>query len=205
MVAALVTLLSGSSFWLTFVGISAIPYALYLVAYVFESRRPGDGPNDVPVWKDQSRAFMPGDFGLALMVAVCLQYRGDVTARWATSGWSAIAALSIGLGVFLFARRFLYTPKDYSRRAWNSPSKLWHDFVMFLLFSAVAAYVCVPVYLTTDWKTLVLAKLISLFGLALWCLGNVYDFTHHETPNSRQHPSTYRPIWRKVPQTVPSR
>jgi len=204
-IAELVSLLTSVAFWLTFVGISAVPYAMYLVAYVFGSRRPGDGPNNVPVWKDQSRAYMPGDFGLALMVAVCLQYRGDVPAGWATSGWFVLVSIFFGLSVFLFARRFLYTPKDYTKEAWNSPSKLWHDFVMFLLFSVAASYVCLPVYFATDWTTLVLVKVLSFFGLSLWVVGNVYDFTHDETPNKRQHADTYQPIWRKSSQTVPSR
>lgn len=198
MPAPLYDMLSGISFWLMLVGVSAIPYAMYPVAYLGESRRPGRGPNDVPVWRDQSRAFMPGDFGLALMVTCCLQLRSRLAADWAISLWFKGLVLLVAVGIFLAARTYLYTPKHYSRSAWNSPSKRYHDFVMFLLFGSVALYVCLPVYLTISWQSYWSVHLLGLFGLALWVTGNVYDFTHNETPSARQHPAAWTPIWRRT-------
>jgi len=197
MTEELFSVLTNTHFWWTFVVVSAVPYALFVVAYIGESRRPGNNPDDVPVWRDQSRAFLPGDFGLALMFTCCLQYRGDVTARWAVSTWLGLSALCIGIATFLFARLFLYTTANYSKAAWNSPSKRYHDFVMYLLFGAAAIYVCIPVYFASQWQSSVLVKLLGLFGLAVWVVGNIYDFTHSETPNRRQHPHEYQPIWRK--------
>lgn len=192
----MVTMLTTPSFWYTFIAISAVPYGIYPVAYVLEDRRPGNGPNDIPVWKDQSRAFMPGDFGLALLVTVNLYFRQDVTASWASAFWFKGLALFIGVATYVLARRYLYTPREYSIGAWNSPSKRYHDVVMFFGFCVAAVYVCLPVYLATGlWTTAFLAKLVGVFGLALWVAGNIYDFTHDETPNRRQHPDTYEPRW----------
>lgn len=195
MLQEFVSVVIATPFWRTFTLISLIPYAMYLVAFIGEGRRPGSGPNDVPVWRDQSRAYVPGEFGLVLLVTSCLQYRGGINASWVNTWWFAGVSLGIGVAVFLGARRFLYTPNDYSVGAWSSVSKRYHDLVMFLGFTSVAVYVCLPVLIGTDWSRTVLVLLLGLFGLAVWVLGNVYDFSHNEVPNARQHPSEYRSIF----------
>ncbi|MBC7943462.1 hypothetical protein H7X68_03120 [Candidatus Saccharibacteria bacterium] len=193
------TMLTSQLFWLVFATASFTAYAMYIVAYVFESRLPG---RDVPVWRGQSKAFMPGDFGLSLLVAVGVFYYGDVTADWTGSNWFKMLSIVVGVVTFLVSRQFLYTQRDYSWQAWCSPSKRYHDFVMFLLFCAVALYICLPSYLLTSWTETVLSKLLGLLGLAIWVVGNVYDFTHGEVPNDRQHPSVYQPIWVKWRRTA---
>ncbi len=190
-------MLSSWSFWLVFATASFTAYGMYIVAYLFESRLPGRGPNDVPVWYQQSRAFMPGDFGLALLVAVGVYYRGDVTVGWAESAWFKVLSIAVGIVTFLASRKFLYTPRDYPPEAWRSPSKRYHDIVMFFAFCTVAVYVCLPAYFMTSWTETVLSKLLGLFGLAVWIVGNVCDFKNDEVPNARQHPSVYEPIWLK--------
>ncbi|MGV9001973.1 MAG: hypothetical protein ACOH18_03375 [Candidatus Saccharimonadaceae bacterium] len=197
MSAELSALVTSVAFWATFLGISAVPYAMYPVAYIFESRLPGLGVNNVPVWKDQSRAYMPGDFGLALVVTVCLQYRASEMTPWTNSLWFKLASTLVGIATFLLARRFLYTPKEYSISAWNSPSKRYHDFVMYFLFCAVAVYVCLPVYFIVNWSEHWAVHVFGLMGLAVWIAGNIYDFTHNEIPNNRQHPDEYVPIWHR--------
>jgi len=191
------TMLSSWSFWLVFAMASFTAYGMYIVAYLFESRLPGRGPNDIPVWYQQSRAFMPGDFGLALLVAVSVYCRGNVTVGWAESAWFKVLPIAVGIVTFLASRKFLYTPRDYPPEAWRSPSKRYHDIVMFFAFCAVAVYVCLPAYFMTSWSETVLSKLLGLLGLAVWSVGNVCDFKNDEVPNARQHPSVYEPIWLK--------
>ena len=184
------------SFWLTFLVISAIPYGMYLVAYLFESRRPGNGPNDIPIWKGQSRAFLPGDFGLALFVTAWLQYRpGLLTTDLQRVGVSFVSTI-IAVLVYTLARKYGYKESDYTPEAWRSPTKVYHDAVMFGGFTLVAAFICLPVLFLADWSTAGLVLWLGLFGLAVWGLGNLYDFTHSETPNDRQHPSVWKPIWK---------
>lgn len=79
------------SFWQfvgVWLGLSTIPYAMFLVAYVFESRLPGIGPDRIPVWRYQSRAFLPGDFGLTLFVTsgLCLFDQASRGQRTCTNG-----------------------------------------------------------------------------------------------------------------------
>lgn len=164
---------------------------MYLIGYVLESRVPG---KDMPIWKNQSKAFFPGDAGLALLVATGACFIPQGFTQTNIAKLLLIIALTSGVLVFILARKFLYTPKDYSVQAWNSPTKLWHDYVMFFGFTVVAFQVCVPGYLLTPWND---NKLIGIAGLMVWIFGNIWDFTHDEIPNKFQHPTIYQPIWKK--------
>lgn len=198
MITELISMLSSPVFWLTLVVWTALPYGMFLVAYLFEGRRIGKGPNDVPLWKDQSRAFVPGDFGLALFVTVALYYYAQgVTTSWSQSWWYLAVCVLFTTALYVSVRRFAYTPRHYTPDAWRSPSKRYHDYVVFLLFASVAARFCVPFYFATTWTDNTLSRLFGLFGLSLWILGNVCDFMSDETPNRRQHPDTYQPVWRR--------
>lgn len=159
-------MLQSSVFWLSFVICAVISYGMYVIAWLFESRSPGDKPGvKVPVWRYQSKAFMPGDFGLSLLVATGVWLHAQVTIGWATSIWFGLVSLLAGLAIFIIARRFMYTPRDYTKEAWNSPSKRYHDGVMFFGFAGTAMYVCLPAYFVTDWSDNLLVKLLGLSGL----------------------------------------
>jgi hypothetical protein len=67
---------------------------------------------------------------------------------------------------------------------------------MFFGFATLAIFVCVPAYFWTDWHGPVIVKIMGLCGLAVWGAGNWYDFTYREVPNTHQHPSSYKPVWR---------
>jgi hypothetical protein len=166
---------------------------MYFVAWIFESRTPG---RDTPIWKDQSKAYMPGDFGLALMVSTAIYLQPNVP-DWAKSNWYYIVSIISGIIIFWFARKFLYRlEKDYDKDAWQSPSKVYHDYVMFWGYSTCVIFLCVPVYFFTV-PIFTIEKAIGfILGFGTWVIGNIWDFTHNEVPNSKQHPSTYEPIWR---------
>ena len=120
---------------------SLMPYAIYLVGYVFESRVPG---RDMPIIRDQSLAFLPGEAGLALFVAAAEKVRPTSTARH-------IAGLLLGLVSFIVIRRVTYSPSDYSAQAWWSPTKLYHDVVICgLLFLYEVVYEFFGQLLLTD-------------------------------------------------------
>ncbi len=193
----LLVILVNPAFWWAFIGLSAIPFAMYLVAYVFESRKPGKGPNNISVWKDQSRAFLPGELGLALVVAICLQFRDEVTWVWARSFWWALVSFGIGALIYWVTTRYVYTRKEYEK-AWKSPTKRYHDVVMYWLFGAAMAYVCLPVYFTVDWSV---HWPLQVVGWGTWLIGMYYDlFTaagKRNTPSPRQHPSEWTSIWRR--------
>lgn len=191
-------MLSSALFWVMLLVTAAIPYGMYLVAYVFEGRRPGNGPRDVPVLKGQSKAFLPGDFGLALCLTVAIYYSNTVAGKWSYSLWYSVVCAILGLVVFNVARSRFYTAKDYSRAAWKSPSKRYHDYILYGWFTMLMARYCVPVYFTTVWTEGVLNKLLGVFGFCLWVVGMYYDFKYPQSiDKKRQYPNERRSIIRQ--------
>ena len=163
---------------------------MYLIAYIFESRVPG---RDIPIWKWQSKAYLPGDFGLAMFTATSIYLWPRTSSLiWARSCWWIAGSILAGMLAFWFARKFLYRPSDYSKGAWNSPTKIWHDVAMFFGYFATTVYFAIPSLFFTIWDS---NKLIAFFALAVWIVGNIWDFTHDEVPNIFQHPDVYQPIW----------
>lgn len=203
--AELFSMLSSALFWGMFGLFVAIPYGMYLVAYIFEGRRIGRGLDNVPLWRDQSKAFMPGDIGLALFLAVGAYYANlGVNPGWSSARWYLAVCVGFSVIVFVSARVFFYRPEDYTPTAWGSPSKVYHDYVMYGFFTFLLAYVAVPVYFATQWHADVVCRLLGLLGLSIWILGMVYDLVYDEVPNQRQHPTRYQPIWRQSSRSVSS-
>jgi hypothetical protein len=164
------------------------PYAIYLVGYVFESRLPG---RDMPVLKDQSLAFLPGEAGLALFVAAAEKVRPTTLARH-------IAGLLLGLVAFIVIRYITYSPSDYSAKAWWSPTKIYHDVVICGVFGYLVVVRALPFYTGTRFGYMFAQKVLGLTGLAVWATGVVWDEFHDIVPNSRQHPSEWKSIWRRA-------
>lgn len=180
--------------------VSLIPYAMYLVAYVFESRKPGSSPGQIPVWVYQSRALMPGDFGLALFTTggLSLYVEGDLY-DWSTGWWWLwLVGPLLSLITLYVGRRVLYSAGDYSPRAWRSPSKRYHDYVMYGLFPLAVVWWVIPGYaagfLDQD-GAIGLAPAVGVAGLSVWVFGIYLDAHYGEVPNERQHPSQWQPIW----------
>lgn len=178
-------------FWAVFLTASFVAYAMYLVAFLFESRVPF---RDIPVWKDQSRAFLPGDFCLAFTMAVgAYSYPADITS-WAMLAFFAVG-LIVGIVVYIVARRYVSTDNDYSKEAWNSPSKKYHDRVMYFFFAGILIAIGIPGYFVSPYAP---EKWLGLVGLTIWASLNLWDYTHKIDPRKqRQHPNVYWPIWEK--------
>lgn len=216
------------SFWQfvgVWLGLSTIPYAMFLVAYVFESRLPGIGPDRIPVWRYQSRAFLPGDFGLTLFVTsgLCLfdqASRGQRTLYewindqwqvvatyqlhdWSVSGWwQWLVAPMLSIIVLYVGRRVLYNKDDYTPAAWRSPTKRYHDYIMFGLFPLAVVWWVIPGYVAfftglmqpMSFSIGVVVG-VGIGGFVGWMQCLSWDSRFGEVPNGYQHPSSWRPIW----------
>ena len=211
-------------FFGVWLGVSAVSYAMFLVAYVFESRRPGGiGPGRVPVWRYQSRAFLPGDFGLALFITsgLCLfsqaapphlfmyEWSGDhwrlVTqyrlTDWSVSWWwQWLVAPLLSLAVLYIGRRVLYKADDYTPTAWRSPSKRYHDYVMYGMVPLAVVWWVIPGYMAGSFDpvdtSITLVAYVGALGLVLWAGCVILDTDLGNVPNEHQHPTVWRPIWR---------
>lgn len=168
--------------------LSLLPYQIYLIGYVFESRVPF---RDMPVFKDQSLAFLPGDAGLALAIAAADKIAEATLAR-------RIGGLLLGVVAFVVIRRVTYKPSDYSAKAWRSPTKIYHDVVICAVFGYLIVVRALPFYVGTPISYKTLQKLLGLFGVLVWAGGVLWDETHDTVPNARQHPTEWKPIWAAV-------
>jgi hypothetical protein len=99
------------------------------------------------------------------------------------------------LTTLVIGRRVLYRSQDYTPQQWRSPSKRYHDIVMFGVFPALAAAFVLPTYLQPWRGEGVALRLTGVAGIALWVGGVVWDALHHEVPNPRQHPHRWKPLW----------
>lgn len=163
---------------------------MYVVAFVFESRTPSFtkfDENHTPVWRKQSKAFLPGDFGLALFIAAA-------TPKWPTSYWSVAVGLLVCVAAFVGLRFVTYKPSDYTKSAWNSPSKRYHDYVISSVFAFTAVTWWWPINLlqesTSQWQIMAAAV-----GFAVWLAGLAIDGVFKQVPNKYQHPSVYSARW----------
>ncbi|RYF28988.1 MAG: hypothetical protein EOO17_03160 [Chloroflexi bacterium] len=168
---------------------SLVPYGMYAVAYVLESRKPG---RDVAIWRGQSKAFVPGDAGLALFIAVA-KPGGRVSPR------RHVAGLFLGLVSLVALRRLTYRPEDYTVNQWRSPSKLYHDLVVCVLFGYLVVVRALPFYAGRPVSDALLQKLVGASGVLIWASGVIWDESHDEVPNYYQHPDVWWPIWDRRP------
>lgn len=164
------------------------PYGMYLIGYVFESRIPG---RDTPIYKDQALAFLLGEPGLALLIAMSGKTTGPTPKR-------KLLGLLLGVVAFIVIRRVTYKPEDYSREAWRSPTKLYHDVVICGVFGYLIVVRVVPFYFGTRFEHKPVRKVLGLAGLATWATTVVTDELGDSVPNGRQHPTTWKPIWRRA-------
>lgn len=182
---------------LLWLGISLVPYGMFLVAWYRESRL-------APIWKGQSKAFMPGDFGLSLAAAVgVVIVISHGLPEWVIAWWwqwLLFSVLAVAFVVFV-GRHVLYKPNDYFAEAWQSPSKRYHDGVMYCIFPALAFIFVVPAYLQPWIGEGVAMRIIGILGVTLWACGLWWDATHDEVPNPNQHPREWKPREREQKRT----
>lgn len=178
--------------------LSLIPYGMYIAAYLLGGQKPGYGLNKVPVWKGQSKAFLPGDLGLTLFLTVgfklFLQSRDESTIG---IQWLILAAVILSLVTSFVGKRVLYSKSSYSESSWNSLTKRYHDGVMFATFPFLVVLWGVPGYYfgisTGKWRIIA----VGFFGLAFWVAGLIWDALSKEVPNEFQHQAGGKPIWHR--------
>lgn len=183
------------SFFAWFLGLSALAYFMYVVAWMFESRTPAfrwnddDGGEHIPVWRHQSKAFVPGDAALALSVGVV------------SPGWPDRISLGVGLGVAVVAVAYLRknAEDDYGTAA-KAPSKLYHDYIVSAALAFMVAVSWIPVWFGPE-SLSPMSHAIGLGALIVWGVGMGYDIWSKNVPNEWQHSVMWWTIWRKLPPT----
>lgn len=170
------------------------PVGVYLVAYLFESRLVG---RDFHPWKGAFRGFSPGDWflGASFGQFVWQLDNHDSGAGWWCKWWWHIAVGVGAIVVSLYIRNKMDRP-NYDEAAMNSPTKLYHDFVIYMGFGYVFFTTAVAASCSIGWDS----TLILPYGLlAGWLAGLVSDGKQPKEQlkimAANSHPTVWRPCW----------
>ena len=170
------------------------PLGMIAVGVIFESRV-------VPLWRNQAKSFMPGEAALGVVFAAGCYLSPQVAkdSIWA-SAKVPIAGLFIGFVVCYLMRTKFDGENNYSRAALDSPTKRYHDYVMYVIYLAGMVAICVPAILTaTSWTGSNLdIKLFALAFFTVWIAGLLRDGTDPKMreKSKKMHVTIYRPIWK---------
>ena len=180
------------------------PGLFFIVALVFESRVP-------PIGQHQSKAFLPGDFFLVLMVVNAhffwsSEYAPKPGSLWYyifVPNWDRHLLSWIGVIVCVFAPLIIYptlTARDHANYPWYesciSPTKQFHDIfgyliIPFLFIGMGGIPMLIPteanVYSVLSWGCLLLyVALVTIDSLKGASKEDMY----------LRHPYDWQPIWR---------
>lgn len=181
--------------WLV-IGWAIWPGSFFLVALIGESRIP-------PLWKNQSRAFFPGDLTLPVMwiAMLRLNFSENMLTGPLASIVGLIAFFVIEAGIFWIVTKVATEDrKNYPDRSANSPTKIYHDLIGYYVFPMSIAPSCV-FYVTClienrSWPSWSL--LWAIVPLIFYILCVIYDMRKGFTAEDieARHPSDWKPIWK---------
>lgn len=87
-----------------------------------------------PLWKCSFKSFIPGDYflGVVFMALVALSSRlPEKTDQPYQNSWFHAVSFVGAVVACLLARKYLDEPMGYSQAQMMSPSKLYHDFLLY--------------------------------------------------------------------------
>jgi len=189
--------LTGHSFYVTLLICWAItPVGHLLVGLVGESRL-------VPLRSsEQYLSFFPGDLFLGTAVAGYLVLAGEVRHedRWFNSLGVHLVVLIGALVVASLLTLMELKGGAYPPRAIKSPTKIYHNFVLYGLYGYVAFVSLMAVFVGMNWNagSVVAASVSTIFGL-VWVRFVFIDSTLTREESAKKamhaHISDWKPIW----------
>lgn len=173
--------------WLIF------PLPIWVVGLLFESRL-------VPVWRHQSRAFIPGDLCLGPMIVSLWAMPTTIDIGLAAQLALLLPAIALGGVVLTVLRKGDW--QNYAPKAMRSPTKVTHDLM---------GYFMTPAALTWLGSQKIWGCFLSPWPGWAWdwgrfaALGAAYaacvlwdarrGFTSEDV--EARHPANWKPIWRR--------
>lgn len=181
---------AGHEWWLTLVIVWGLtPLAMLIIAPVFEGRSlPLDPERQFP-------SFFPGDLllGLTVMSQLLLARHLPVAERWYNSIWFHVLVL---VAAILVASLLTWTERHgYARRALLSPTKLYHNFVLYGGYGYVAVTSLLANIAGRNWTWHYAGYFaLSLVPGAIWVKLVVDDMTNPGA-SARRAKSAHDPDW----------
>lgn len=170
------------------------PAMMFIIGLIGESRI-------LPISrKKQFASFWPGDLFLSTFVGglLIISKAIPINGAWYQSkSWHMVvlvSSLAIGVGFF----HFVIEKKAYHPRALNSPTKLYHDIVLYGLYSYVAVAGGISNIAS---GALVGSRWLVLIPGVIWLSLVIKDSTATSKSNSQKtttaHVVDWRPLWRR--------
>lgn len=169
------------------------PFGHIIVGYIGESRL-------IPVTPDkQFLAFMPGDLFLGVMAAMMLSLAHGLPSeqRWYNSISWHVAVLVVALVTATVMTYMEWKGGVYPSRAIFSPSKLYHNGVLYVAYGYVIVTTIVAVLAGSGWSSSFLLALLP--GLVWACLVPL-DSTIGAKPAlkaAHAHVADWHPLWNR--------
>ena len=168
------------------------PVMMFVLGLLFESRV-------VAIGAGQSKAFIPGDGGLAIALAMAANGVRDglsvFSRKLASRSWWPWATAIVSIAIALTMRFVIDAPNYPNVRSTMSPTKIWHDSMCYGVLLWMILSTAIPVLLggKTKWKVGILS------GVAVWLGGIIFDLFvgglfGHANSAEVQHPSNWVPL-----------
>lgn len=193
--------MAGHGFWVTLVICWALtPGMMFVLGIVGESRL-------IPIAPDrQFVSFFPGDLFLGVTATGLLTLAPQLPAEhhWYNATWWSVLVLICAVVVAVVMTWFEWSSGAYTTRAIFSPTKLYHNGVLYIGYGSVIVTTLVTTLMAVTWSWL---NLGLLFGLLVpgfvWAGLIVVDNTSPSDVRARKaagaHTPHWKPIWRRVP------
>ena len=170
------------------IGLILTPIMMFLIGIIFEKRI-------LPIGKGQSWAFWPGDLALGPILALIVSQISLLPHRGWWRGWLWLTLVIIGAVAAIVFMRVIGDAPAYrgsEGATANSPTKWYHDIVLYGIFGTLIVVPGIPVLIATPWANNP-NKYYMLLGLFVWAFGLAYDGLHPEHMNrALMHPSNWR-------------
>ena len=180
--------------WLV-IGWAIWPGSFFLVALIGESRVSS-------LWKNQSKAFFPGDLTLPVMwiVMLRLNFGENMLIGPLTLIISLIALIIVEFVIFYVMDRVATEDqKNYPDRSEDSPTKIYHDLIGYYIFPMSIAPHCIfyvaSLVENRVWPSWSLLWVVVPLIFYVLCV--MYDMRKGFTTEDLEarHPSDWKPVW----------
>lgn len=162
------------------------PAMMYVVGIIGESRI-------LPIWKNQFRGFMPGDFLLGLSVGWLAASTTTITDVQTVFRFAGVLLALVMFTIAVVKLNRQYETRLYTDDSIDSPVKLYHDYgVIPIVFYALSSLLYVNIAGHAN-----LAWLFCAVPIAIWAGLNVYDGKQGRYYKAHcAHIDIWSPIWR---------
>ena len=159
------------------------PGSMFVFGIVFESRI-------LPIWKHQSKAFIPGDFCVGIMfLGIKILRDGGYNKNDSLSAFTALLTVLAYLAAIIVQSK---DTKPYKRCAIRSPTKILNDSTYFLFPFLIIHFGWPVIIAKTPYVAVFWGAVAAFIAAAIWDAKRGFA----EEDVYYRHPDDWKPIWK---------